>query len=406
MKTFITILLVILSLSVEGQSDFLNVVDSFFVVCNQVRARDYYSYQIDPNINISYIEKNISNNYNYNKVSLHIVPRDTVFFQEMIDHINTKYLPIVNPWIRRAIINIYIQMINTSSLDTETKQKLVEICFQNSEITDVFSNLKNIPVNYLNNNSKQRMKYILTDGNKSAIEDTLEAMESCYLDKMNTKRKDIEIKANEKNMTVEEYSDSINNICLKDYIKFYSLHNSYIIIPLYLLYLVGDNNLVEFCPIMDTMIKNKNRRIDNYIAYIVLGKLKYKNYDSIAADMIVKEILESPHKPYRDFSVIQYINTQEAYFIYSSLLLCMEKILCCGVHDDITETRETGYYVMAQLSGKIKNFPYQFNFTGDYFEDCYCDITKKYTIYDLKYAYNWMKKNKGKYIIEKNEIDY
>ena len=122
--------------------------------------------------------------------------------------------------------------------------------------------------------------------------------------------------------------------------------------------------------------------------------------------MLVKDILESPNSAYTNFSVIQYINTQEAYFIYSSLLLDTVKQKCCGVYDDITETKETGYYVLAQLSRKIKNFPYHFNFTGDYDEDCYCNITKKLTYYDLKYAYNWMKKNKGKYIISKENVDY
>jgi hypothetical protein len=428
MKTYLTLLLLLVVFSLQAQQELLQAVDSFFVACDQVKGDRAY-YRIDPCAEKSYVEK-IQYYYQINpdakgekakeklrytsrKVILHIAPRDTLYFPQMIEYINKKYLPVFNPWIRKAIIYMYLDMIKEEpTLDLRTKRKLVNICLENSQITyDVFYVLKDVDAKYFDTGAKQIIREILTDGRVPWEIDSMKVIEDCYhwTDYAEESYKRYKSRVDsEKVQPYEVFVNSrVNNCITKTFSSEKWKKPKYIYISKKLLYLIGNTEMREFAPLIDSLLQNGRRGgIDKDAAALVLGHFHYKNYDSIAAVNVVQYLEKRPSDAYELFSDIQYINTQDAYFIYSSLLLLTKKISCFGISDMSTGKREAGYYVLVQLSQKIKNFPYKIKLTGSYFADDFCKVTKKYTYEDLKRAYEWMKKNKGKYIISKEEVHY
>lgn len=392
MKTiFISIFFIFILQSFYGQNSFNEIIDEF-IIANEVYKPKQILFETT-----KYDETEIIPDYNNGIISFIMSYNDSIHIKTAMEYIENNYNKNSNPWIKKAISHIYAGFLNNFNLPIFLKQIIVLNCLNNYPIfsdlylnvdSSCFSNLSLNRISYLLNNkpTEYEAEFIATISFGKGI--------SPYDTLNNPKLSDFyKRKATENYLTVEQWCDSLNkNAIIEEKNK--NLNHKYYLNESFV-YLIDNGNLYNFFPKLEIMLHDKYYYDIHYAIKLVLGKNKYKNYDSLMAWSIVNDDFS-----YNSERLLFYIRTQESFFAYSTYLISDEIIDCCGIGNEYSEKKKVGYYVIISLSEIIENFPYEFKKTGNYFEDCFCKLTNNMDGDDLEKAFEWMKVNKGKYLIK------
>jgi len=178
--------------------------------------------------------------------------------------------------------------------------------------------------------------------------------------------------------------DSVTAVVLDRYKK--KLYNEDYSIHLPLL--IGWCDFKEFIPLLDS-IQNVDGDVSVQIALARMGNKKYQNY-FLQFDNI-------------DLPIAFYIGTQDLIAKYGELLYSEEKKVYLSGPPELTEKIPVKYNIIIDLQSNIANFPklidreFYLWFQKD-IDALPPDVVEK--------ARQWMKENKGKYIVSSNFLPY
>ena len=188
--------------------------------------------------------------------------------------------------------------------------------------------------------------------------------------------------------------------------------NGHIVKKFPIISLIANANLKRFIPELEKMY-NENSKYKDRIR-LVLAKFRYNDFPQKALNHIKQQVKEDKYKIMDYEDKLYYIGTQEAFAYFGGFLKTDMKRDCQPYSDFSDKRKNYGFYVLYNLSIKIKNMPVQ-KYIEKYFEEntdkdqklvigmSFCKVIPYYPDNILDKMYQWMKENKGNYEIKEYE---